>query len=207
MAEKPKSLVEFAEQVANEMEEEWKVDTEKEYQYHRVVLEGPRDGVISIVVDRGWENSNRVRIFGGYPTYEGVTVLSSHDTKFPEIGVAISRGAAVIAREIQRRFLPKYWPLVERASKLVERYTTDNEIVLYNAEYIEQVSGGCIRPHSVEGAIICKTPIVQFDSGDIRGKVQVQRHTVNLDIKYCPIGLALQLLEIVSNYTKPVTFE
>lgn len=198
MSEKSNTLVEFAEQVADEMGEEWKAEGHRS---RRMVLVGPQGGKISITGDGyNWEASDRVKVFGIYPTYEGVTVLSPHNTQFPKISVAVGRGAAAVAKAIQRRFLPKYWPLVERASKLVVQYAADNGRVLRDAGMIAQTIDGQIQPRSVESGILCKTPIVRFRCGGVSGAAQVQNDAINLSIRYCSLDLVLQLLEIVGNY-------
>jgi len=198
MNEKPSTLVEFAKQVADEMGEEWEVEGCRS---RRMVLVGPQRGKISITgYGLHWEASDRVKVFGIYPTYEGVMVLSSYNTQFPKISVAIERGAAAVANAIQRRFLPKYWPLVKMAYELIEEYTAANDRVVREAEMIAQTIDGQIQPRSIESGILCKTPIVRFRCGAVSGDAQVQNDAINLSIRYCSLELALQLLEIVKNY-------
>ncbi len=73
--------------------------------YYRdaVRLHGPDGAALAIARQR--HNPLRVTVHGTYPqrTSQVAYHLPSHD-----ITVAISRGAAVIAREIQRRLLPGY---------------------------------------------------------------------------------------------------
>lgn len=93
----------LAAQIARELGSGWSVDTPNEW---NVRLIGPNREHLPMHVP--WNSKGQVRISGSYPI--GITTL--YGVSLPGIGVSASRGAKAIAKEITRRLLPEYAPVL-----------------------------------------------------------------------------------------------
>ena len=92
--------------VATALGEGWSVDTDPKYDdYSGVYLAGPDNVRIYLRVNE-YRHEGKVTIGTAYP--DGWLKVYNSDIEDPTIYVSRDRGPEVIAREIHRRFLPKY---------------------------------------------------------------------------------------------------
>lgn len=92
--------------VATALGEGWAVDTDPKWDdYTGVYLAGPDNVRIYLRVNE-YRHEGKVTIGTAYP--DGWLTVYNRDIEDPTIYVSRDRGPQVIAREITRRFLPKY---------------------------------------------------------------------------------------------------
>lgn len=95
-----------------------------DYSSHYEQIASESDGAIIALTSRctlyGFdEETARIEIYGKYPTHNGKQKHISGGE--PRITVAAKRGAVAIAKDITKRFLPKYLPLYEEAAAWVQQ--------------------------------------------------------------------------------------
>jgi hypothetical protein len=154
MRESTWSLAELVVAVTKELGSEWKPVPEEDRDirkiqrgevilYFRQATYGSAAEVGRVTVSGAyWHLAAGVQ--GGYNSPRSLGVIP-YDGKEPEIGVAVSRGAAVVAKEITRRLLPE----VERITaamkeKVVDQLAYQAE-TLRNAERFAEAVGGEVR--------------------------------------------------------------
>jgi len=107
-------------------------------------LKGPNEAELAIRIETYGSRKGRVEVHGNFHigrNREFIDVREwNHSTsercKLPEISVSGTRGAASIAKEITRRFLPEYLPLLQKAidkrdaANSHEDKTRDNLVIL-----------------------------------------------------------------------------
>ena len=207
MNEKPDTLLEFAQQVAEALGHGWTAHGVNGNNA-RAIIENPNttpEGIAAFYVGCDhcwWERSDRVEVTGRYPGYKGRPVLNSYEDDFPRITCAVDRGAEAVAREIERRFLPRYWPLAEKALELAAHYERENATAGEAARDIAEIVGGEV---SVDGQRLLDTPSVRFSkdgggNGRMYGKMEVHGDEVNLDMSGVPVALAERIAAEVARY-------
>lgn len=105
------TIHDLAGKIALQLGNPWKVDEDIATFYARIVE--PSGGKLRI--QRVQQDKSRIRVTGVYPGElpYGYRHDGAYGTeKPPYITVSIDRGMTVIAKEIRRRFLPKYLPLL-----------------------------------------------------------------------------------------------
>jgi hypothetical protein len=91
--------------------------------YPTQYISGPNEAELAIRIETYGSRKGRVEVHGNFHigrNREFIDVREwNHSTsercKLPEISVSGTRGAAAIAKEIKRRFLPEYLPLLQKA--------------------------------------------------------------------------------------------
>lgn len=121
---------------------------------YRATLHGPDDAKILMWRDR-YGNDGKLTVSGSYPDN------NAYDVKHVKIGIGETRGAAVIAREIQRRLLPDYLPELVRIKKDNARRTDNRAARLRLAEEL----AGPIKGRVIDDARSSHTHIVTYDNG------------------------------------------
>ena len=135
---------------------------------------------------------DRLEISGSYPRKEGnYGYISSHDNP-PEIGVTSSRPPKALAKDIKRRFLPKFhefWELAQERKRRHEEYVTNQQ----NAgELIAEAFDGELRGERVR---IGST----LDDG-YWGHVDVSGNgTVVIEMRNVPVELAVQIGRLLTD--------
>lgn len=120
----------------------WKVDTSESYDdYPGAYIDGPDGARLYLRLD--WRNKDRVEITSSYPKNE------ARPTQF-EIGVSRDRGPQVIAREIERRLLPKYLPELVKVRESIETHTRAAAARLELAEELMKVLPGASLDHDAD---------------------------------------------------------
>lgn len=157
------------------------------------------------VVD--WANidalGTRIVISGSYPSYKGQSCTPYHEA-LPKITVAVKRGTAVVAREIQRRFLKTYLRIYELATKTAESSQAYDESRNSVIEKVADALGVPTRESFAgRGDLMCDVP---GDPLDRRGTHVSGRFTsygpgaVVLNLGRCPTDLAVSIARMIREY-------
>jgi hypothetical protein len=91
--------------------------------YPTQYIKGPNESELAIRIETYGSRKGRIEVHGNFHigrNREFIDVREwNHSTsercKLPEISVSGTRGASAIAKEIKRRFLPEYLPLLQKA--------------------------------------------------------------------------------------------
>jgi len=190
--------LELAQTIAESLGDEWTAKVSDYGDYARLSCKGTES--ISL---RGngwnWEASKRLIIRGIYPKWHNQSVLHRRD--LPKITCAISRGGIAIARDIETKFLPRYWSLVEEIRQQIEQYEKAQITVAANAELFAQAVGGTVSDRADGQPYSADRPVVRIDGiRDMYGKAIVGTDTVNIELRQVPLALALQIGRVIGEY-------
>lgn len=198
------AILKFAQEIASHLGNGWTAHIKEDrknraylrsYGIERVILGG--DDWYS------WEKSKRIEIHGIYPQFGNEPVLSWYgDDKAPTITCAKSRGSEKVTRDIERRFLPKFWPLVEKAEIIVEQYTDDAASRMQNALDIAEVLGEEIdngRGSDIRAYDTLTVSLGSYKKG-VYGSVEVHKDSYSFKIRSCPIDLGLQIAQLIAQH-------
>ncbi len=76
---------------------------------------------LGLSASKGYEVLDRVNVTGWFHVGKNGSFVEVRDNNvrvYPEISIALSRGAEAIAKDIAKRFLPQYLPAFERACEI-----------------------------------------------------------------------------------------
>lgn len=126
--------------VATALGDAWKVDTDPKYDgYPGAYLENT-DGVRIYLRVNEYRHEGKVTIGTAYP--EGwFRKIHTSDIEDPTIRVSRDRGPEVIAKEIERRFLPKYLPIWATITERIATHDAGDRRAAEVAERLGQVPG------------------------------------------------------------------
>ncbi len=110
----------------------------------------------------------------------------------PAIKISLSRGPRVIAREIERRFLPEYTRILGR---IKEKIVTERAIEDGKQDAFAEIQAGCGLPDTARHITELKTS--WYDSGRTYGSVRVNSaDSVDLEIHGVSRDKAIMLINI-----------
>jgi hypothetical protein len=120
--ENPTDLVQLTQDIAKELGSDWTFKPLDE-PYPTQYITGPNEAELAIRIETYGSRKGRIEVHGNFHigrNREFIDVRDwNHSTsercKLPEISVSGTRGAAAITKEIKRRFLPEYLPLLQKA--------------------------------------------------------------------------------------------
>lgn len=185
MAEQKDILRQTAAFVAEALGEGWRVDTNDDYTW-QVCVFGPSEERLSFSnALRATVNLTRVKVSGMYHHLAKQHNDYPRDLKHADITVALDRGPAKIAREIERRLLPTYYAEIERvkASAAEARMA---EAAQSSAETRLSVFGS-------RGYLSLPGP------GYGNWSVSYGGETASLELRGLPIDLAEKVLQLVKD--------
>jgi hypothetical protein len=115
-------LVRLAQDIAKELGQGWTFKPLDE-PYPTQYISGPHEAEIAIRIETYGARKGRIEVHGNFHIgrnrefidVRGWNHSTSERCKLPEISVSGNRGAAATAKEITRRFLPEYFPLLQQA--------------------------------------------------------------------------------------------
>jgi hypothetical protein len=118
----PVDLVQLTKDIAKELGSGWTFKPLDE-PYPTQFIQGPNEAEIAVRIETYGSRKGRVEVHGNFHIGRNKEFIDvrewNHSTsdrcKLPEISVSGTRGAAAIAKEITRRFLPEYLPLLQKA--------------------------------------------------------------------------------------------
>ena len=111
----------------------------------------------------------------------------------PEITVGESRGAAAIARDIERRFLPyfrKRWDVV--AARARDRDEYDAKVQANRERICEIIEGARLSPHSEQEVWV---PGYYF-------KARANSDSIDLELRDLPIQLVERLVGVIESWRR-----
>jgi len=167
------ALHELAREIAQELGKPWEADEVDASFYTRIIH--PDGAKLSVRFDK-----DKLRVTGVYPG--GLPYTHRHDGAYgtekpPYISVSKSRGAATIAKEINRRFLPKYLPLFEQCKKnQAEEQSYEQEKAAARESLAAAFGGKIIFDSSVH----FRVPSCH-GSAEVHGSIGVKLEDMSLD--------------------------
>jgi len=176
------TIYDLASEIALQLGESWKADEDVATFYARII--GPSGVKLSIRRDK-----TKVRVTGIYPG--GLPYNYRHDGAYgterpPYIGVSESRGAAIIAKEIRRRFLPRCLSLLaqcqekQAADVAYEKKKTETKETLVAA-----FGGKTVFDHSIH-----------FRAASCHGVIEVNS-SIDVRLEDMSLDTALRLAEFL----------
>lgn len=143
-------------------------------------IAGPDDAELFFYL--GYGSKGKVTISSSYPngTYQKVWKYDRF-----EIGVSVSRGAAVIAKEIQRRLLPDYLPELARVRQAI----ADHDAAEARRDSVAEVLGKIVGSEARGGEIRL------YHSGGYHGAINVGHGGDNVRIELG--GLSSEQAELI----------
>lgn len=174
-----------AREVAEHLGPSWQLE-ETDDDSDLVYILGPNDAAVRIKPDGyAYNTEGRLRIFGRYPHHPRMNL--THGETLPEITVTAKKSPQAIAKDIRRRFLPKYLDLHAQAMERKQVY-----------EHAEAVR----EDHLQQLAVILNTEPRRdklYMPGSIGGFAQVSdSNTVKFAIYSVPFETACKIAELLA---------
>jgi len=160
--------------------------------YPTQYISGPNEAELSIRIETYGSRKGRVEVHGNFHigrNREFIDVREwngSERAKLPEISVSGERGAQAIAKEIKRRFLPAYLPLLAKAIARRDEANTYEDKTRANLAMLAEIVGARLpEDHG--------RTTTYFTGGDI----QVSGDSITLKLSSLSIEQAKQILEMM----------
>ncbi len=174
----------ITEEVAGHLGKPWKYKPAGEHPWSGRIVDGEAKIILS-------SSSGRITVRGAYPHgYLG------WGRELPSITMAISRGAEVLAKEIERRFLPKYLPLFDESveARRISNDRLEKEQIVRDAIVAE-----------VNGRVQAGGKIDFAGPGGSRGNIEVYGGTITLELRGMSHKAAILLANHIATLksTKP----
>ncbi len=134
-----------------------------------------------------WDYGNKLTVRGDYPV--DLTYLKSYNDPTPEITVSVHKGGEQIAKDVYRRFLTTYIPMVEKGLSLKrqwearEKAERDKMIRLAGILGVDINENNGIHIYEEDGLWIECTPT---------------ENSAEIEIKNAPLGLVEKVLGIIA---------
>ncbi len=160
--------------------------------YPTQYISGPNEAELSIRIETYGARKGRIEISGNFHIGRDRQFVDvrewngSQRSKLPEISVAGDRGAQAIAKEIQRRFLPEYLPLLAKAIVRRNESNTYEDKTRANLATLAEIAGA--RVPEDRGRTT-----TYFTGGDI----QVSGDSITLKLSSLSVEQAKQILEMM----------
>ncbi len=172
---KEAELQTITKEVADHLGKPWKYKPAGEHPWSGGIV----DGEAKIILASG---GGRIIVRGAYP-YNGYL---GRGQETPTITVAISRGAKVLAKEIRRRFIPRYLPLFDEAVAMRRQHNDRLE-----KEYAtrEAIAAEVNSKPAVNGKVFFTGP------GRSRGEAEVYGGSVKIELRGIGYEAAILLVK------------
>ncbi len=166
---------------------------------HHQYLQGDGEERLELYFTRDTK-MQRLTIEGRYPSMaRGGYIGIPYGMEKPEITVAVSRGAAVIAKEIVRRLLPEYRKVLAAVQEIKLRPDTYENSQEANLKLFAGIFGVVPSADNLKnGSMRIRVPL-----GEIHIEVEVFDSAVNLKLSSVPIDKALLLAELLAKQDSP----
>lgn len=156
-------------------------------------LLGP-EGARVYVRPSTWEydptNGGRLEVSGTYPYRDGTSFVAP-DNKAQNITCAVSKAPAQVARDIRKRFLPKYLASHQKACQAERAYLERKAKHRAQLDEIAKVIGDHTPGPDAERVYIHNSP------HDVGGHVETYQDRMHLDIQRVPWDLGMQILRLL----------
>jgi hypothetical protein len=160
--------------------------------YPTQYIQGPNEAELAIRIETYGARKGRIEVHGNFHigrNREFIDVREwngSERAKLPEISVSGERGAQAIAKEIKRRFLPEYLPLLAKAIARRNEANTYEDKTRANLAMLAEIVGA--RVPAERGRTT-----TYFTGGDI----QVCGDSITLKLSSLNVEQAKQILEMM----------
>lgn len=141
------------------------------------------------------ERNGRASVSGGYNPKDGGSLSSFvRYEECPKIGFSPSKPAEALARDIAKRFLPKYTELWIKAMELLKRKQESNarEDELFSE--LGKILGLPTKNHSGQSSIY-------LNGSNIYGTIEPYgENSITMNLRHLPAPLGKRICEIVAEY-------
>lgn len=192
----------FAREIADAMGRQWQYDGEVVNNNRVGYIDGPNAGRLGIVLDPWYDdpehghNNYRVKVIGCYPKFMRDTIRP-HEHESPEITCAPTRTPESIARDIQNRFLPDYWPALDEAHETAGRYEREFYAMLDGMGVLSETLEAKFEPDPSIG----RTPVIRYSGKDIRATVEWNgNYGVSMELRWLPLEVAVEVAELLKRH-------
>ena len=141
----------------------------------------------------GWSGGyDKISIGSSWPLDEDRRqVTSSYDASIPRINVSVTRTPEAIAKEVERRFLPEWRPLWEKAMARLESTKKHEGDTRSNAVGLAEIAGVDAKEVDKNGRFSLYNSTIFPES---ISEVKVSGDTVTLEI-HCDVANAEEILK------------
>lgn len=165
------------------------------YPYHRTPIRHDAGHSIDLTFD-GWQNEGRIEVSCNWPKGRDGRELIPHRLEDrPVITLAKTTAPERIARDIERRLLPRYLPIW---TAQVERLARETAYEAQNERTIERIISAGLGERSRHGS-----GGVWLRGNVYADQVTPQGDTLRFESFSCPVDLALQVLELLRKPKPP----
>ena len=133
---------------------------------------------------------DRIRVSGDFPkTEKGERVDPyRYGEKRHEITVSALKSAEQIAKDIERRFLPRYRELLKRAIEIVNQ---SNDYAGKCAENLQLIKGGAPTEEEL------KDSALRVEEGPIYGEIRVRAEEATVELRSVPVETAEKIMRLI----------
>jgi len=168
--------------------------------YPTQYISGPKEAELAVRVETYGSRKGRIEVHGNFHigrNREFIDVREwNHQTsercKLPEISVAGNRGPQAIAKEIKRRFLPEYLPLLQKAIEKRDAANSYEDKCRQNLTVLAKIVNARV-PEERD-----RTTTSFYHNDKAYGDIQVSGDSVTLKLSSLTMEQAKQILTLIS---------
>lgn len=166
-------------------------------------IKGPEGQAFSLHFE-GYGNQGKLRVTGTFPrTNDGEYIGIPRGTSDPEIGVSLSRGAETIAKEITRRFLPEYLPILAMVQKTKQERDLIAAMVASNTAALAAAFEEPLSKNETTRKETLKNGHLHVGSHRcFYGEARISTTTVNLTLGSIPLATAHKIAALLMELPK-----
>jgi hypothetical protein len=162
--------------------------------YPTQYIKGPNESELAIRIETYGARKGRIEVHGNFHigrNREFIDVREwngSERCKLPEISVSGTRGAAAIAKEIKRRFLPEYLPLLQKAITKRDEHASYEDKTRANLTVLAAIVNAAVPTERD------RSTASFYHNDKAYGDIQVSGDSVTLKLSSLTMGQAKQIL-------------
>jgi len=191
----------FARDIADAMGPQWRYDAEAANNNRCGYINGPDGAKLGIILDPWYDRPEerskyRVEVVGCYASFLRDTIRP-HKHEAPRITCAPSRGAEAIARDIERRFLPGYWPALDETHEAAGRYEQQFYAMLDGMGVLSETLEAKFEPEPTAWG----NPHMRWSSRDISTHIKWHgEYGISMEINHLPVDVAVEIAELLKQH-------
>ncbi len=190
--------------IARAMGDGWTVDKVSEPSVWRTISKLAGNGDRYALSIYKISHENKIKVSGVYPQLPApgniLDYIRKYNETLPEMGVSLDKSVAQIAKDIQRRLIPAYEAKRAEAWAAVARVATQTDQRKATVRRMEAVLGWSMR-ESNHGDTKYTLGVGHFADG--YGDIIVsQGDSVTIELKSIPVGLGLQVAELLRKWSE-----
>lgn len=142
------------------------------------------------LISGSYHLKDRIKILGNFPKTERGEYVDPYEygEKRHSITVSVEKNADQIAKDIERRFLPRYRELLKRSAERVNRA---NEYAHTSTRNLERVKGTKLTNEEI------KDHRFWLSGSPISVEVKVTNEDADLEIRSIPIEIASRIMRLI----------